>query len=319
MLCDYGIGFGDFPEKCTPEAIDNRLIRIDTNEMPANGNVIHCQNVTNEQRKYSCRNKFGANFIYITYPKILVHMDDNLETMYIQRTNDSIGRFYSLRIKQPWQKSPQQLNDCHQQRNIDCRIYNTKWRQPINISLLQYHNVQRDNHHIIIIEDDIDINNNNDDTIELFCFVTRLSTTTTPRVWPLNCITYCRACKHQQQDRVWFRIDSLYSAIAVLLTIVMVILSLSMILGYLLVRGKPNFWLVGNERVVILQNRNGRRRESVTIFIMPSNYVHPTETNWLVLPLRQLILFFLLLLWVIEVFIVVLVRCLWYYLLCVYI
>lgn len=252
VLDKYGISFLDFPDNCGTNV--RRSIAL------LSSSAVPCKNNTDKLAESSCRTQFGFNFIYVSYPKITLRIDQTFKTMYLQHNQ---SKFYSIRITHSIHKSTQQLNNCNFQ-SIECRIYRTTNRS-ITISVPQNTKSRSG--------DDDD-----DDAIEMFCFLDTLSKS---QIWPLNCFTYCRACNGQHKHLVWLRIESIYFAIAILLTVVIVVLLLGMIFGYLLVCAKPQL-LTGNERVVILQSTNGRRRESVTIFIMPSNYVNPMEAEWFV-------------------------------------
>lgn len=259
-LSEYGIVFDGFPANCST---DGNLQAIDSSH---NLNATRCKESLAPVPKTLCRSQPGFNFMYISYPKIRMHIDKAYETIHFHNHNNR-KRMYSVRITQAMHESVQQLNNCRLQ-SIECRWYENT--QPYTTVPVPRHTIDGNR--------DDPTDTATDDTIEMFCF---LDAHTKTRIWPLNCFTYCRTCIDQQKDPIWLRIDSIYFAIAILLTVFIVILLFGMIFGYLLMRAKPQL-LTGIERVVMLQSTNGRRRESVTVFIMPSSYVHPMEMEWFV-------------------------------------
>lgn len=250
ILNRYGIKFHEFPNNCVLPgqfAIESTYKNNSYNARYGDGTIIYdkpinCTNSTEKIIQSSCRTQYGFNFIYVSYPKITIHIDNFRKLMFIS-TNEKM--YFSIRI-------PQYLSNNNQQRMGKCHFYHFECKKYENYST------------------GISIDYLPIETIQTYCFSNSKYET---KIWLINCITFCIECNYS--DRVWFRIDSEMFAIVILLAVISSTLLLGMVSGYILVRLRPAL-LNGSDRIVILGKRKGRR-ESVTIFIMPSNYVNPSE------------------------------------------
>lgn len=193
-----------------------------------------CKTNTVKMYENNCRSHYGFNFIFVRYPKFKLHVDENMQLLTIRPTIFMQGqKFYSLHFDQNEMK----FSDCGLEKPPHCHIFHKE-----NITMT--------------------INHLNDRIGDLFCIIDSMNRT---NIWPLNCITLCKNC----DIKIWLRIPSLMIFIVYTIGIGIFTILLGMSLGYLLVRLKPQL-LHGAVRVVVLRTKE--RRDSFTIFVMPSNW-----------------------------------------------
>lgn len=197
-----------------------------------------CKINTDKLHESNCRSQYGFNSIFVRFPKFKLYVDEHMHFLTISPVSlVQHTTFYSLHIDQGQPKF-----DCRLEKPPDCHIFSNR-----NITL--------------------PINNLNDQFGDLFCVVDSRNRT---NIWPLNCITLCKNC----DIKIWLRIPSLIVFIVCVITVGILAIVLGMSLGYLLVRLKPQI-LNGALRVVVLRTKE--RRDSFTIFIMPSNWIENTK------------------------------------------
>lgn len=227
-LQEYGIAFKDFPVNCTlPREPASKYDRI-------------CRSDTELMEESTCRAQYGFNFIFVTMPRIPIHIDDALEEILISVQSNRTEPIYLLAMHQL------NSNECQVKQLPACyRLL------PQNASAITIPNLPTQ------------INS-------IFCIL--YSKKSMNSIWPINCMSICKNCK----IRIWLRISSLMWFLPAMIFLFVATIVLGMGLGYYLLRYRPQL-LIGAGRVVVLRNPTRERRHSFTIFVMPSNWQENTQ------------------------------------------
>lgn len=221
--------------------VDCRLEEEPSEELQ-NDDHKYCKPPENYVQDSICQKRRGYNLIFVSYPRITLRMDDLLENMHITTSADQ-GVFYSLRIFHVNHK----IGHHNEYVTPICRIFGNR---------------------TVVVP----ISSHRNKYIITYCSIDSRSKT---GIWPLNCITFCKGCK---ENNVWLRITTIAGAISLVTTAVMGTMFLGMGLAYLLVCWKP-VCLTGADRVVVLRSALKQRRSSITVFVMPDDWISPKEVD----------------------------------------
>lgn len=233
-LFSYGIMFEDFPADCRFEEGPFEVLQNDNHKF--------CKASEEDAKESICQKRYGFNLIFVSYPRISLHMDDLLENMHIAASPDQ-GAFYSLRIYH----ENHRIGHHYEYVPPVCRVFGNRTAV-------------------------VPIGTHRGKCIVTYCIIDSQSNT---GIWPLNCITFCQGCN---ENIVWLRMRTVAGAIGLLTAAVMATMFLGTGLAFLLIWWKPTF-LTGADRVVVLRSAQNQRRSSVTVFVMPHDWINPKEAD----------------------------------------
>lgn len=241
---------------------------ITINEIPQNctfeneANKVQCieTNVATEKIKYkSCDMEVGMNVIYLNYPKLklkLKPINMGLLHIHIPINKNSIP-FYLIASHQYRSKYKSKQSKCIILNSIRCVMFT---RLPETIAINQF----------------------DTEPLQTWCILDAEL-----RRWPSSFISICNKCELLHGP--WLVIKSKILGCLYLLAMILFSVCFGISLGFLLLRMKPKL-LIGADRVVFLKNTSKNRQNSVTIFVMPEDWINPNKqvNNYPKVPARNM-------------------------------
>lgn len=235
-LRSYGINFEDFPRNCELNGESDQAL---------NSSQPQCKATLDNVVENTCQKEYGFNSIFVTYPKVKVHVDELMENLLISYPLEHDEYFV---IQMPHDKSKLKYEN---RKSVICRVLSY---QKTNSSVTH-----------------------SEGKVITICFLeTKLKHPEwegfLQEIWPLNCVSFCKGC----DNLVWFSMGSLSLAIGMAAIFVIFTLLMGMGIGFLMMWIHPRF-LIGAKRIVVLQNRSKLRQSSITIFVMPEDWTDPRQ------------------------------------------